>query len=70
MLIVNLYGPTETTLAKCYYATRYPLVCVVQYLGKPIGGVSIYILDEYLNSVPIGAMGEIDQDGDTSRCMA
>lgn len=58
--LVNLYGPTETTLAKLYYVmspqdaqkNSVPI-------GKPIKGARAIIVDDNLKMCPIGVAGEI-----------
>jgi amino acid adenylation domain-containing protein len=56
--LINQYGPTETSI----YCTSYECASA-DYgnvtIGKPIGNVRIYILDEHLNQIPIGSKGEI-----------
>jgi amino acid adenylation domain-containing protein len=53
----NGYGPTEATifctLARIEDATRKPPI------GKPIANMRIYLLDHYLNPIPIGIPGEL-----------
>lgn len=58
--LVNLYGPTETTLAKLFYRvreedanrTRIPV-------GKPISYTEVLILDRDLNKCQVESSGEI-----------
>lgn len=53
----NMYGPTETTIwstVKQITADSQPIT-----IGSPIDNTQVYILDEYLKSIPIGATGEI-----------
>ncbi|HKI03784.1 MAG TPA: amino acid adenylation domain-containing protein [Thermoanaerobaculia bacterium] len=58
--LVNLYGPTETTLTKLFYRVRpedrkrrtIPI-------GKPIPGAEALVLDERGRSCPLGVVGEI-----------
>lgn len=57
----NMYGPTETTI--------WSSVAQVQSegqitIGKPIGNTQMYIVDEQLRPVPIGAPGELCIGGD------
>ncbi len=53
----NLYGPTETTV--------WSTVCQVQRgvdrisIGRPIANTQVYLLDEYLEPVPLGVPGEL-----------
>ncbi|MFE6499119.1 amino acid adenylation domain-containing protein [Kitasatospora sp. NPDC057738] len=52
----NFYGPTEATvyaLTQPFDAARRPG------LGGPVAGVRAYLLDEYLNPVPVGVPGEL-----------
>jgi amino acid adenylation domain-containing protein len=58
--LINNYGPTETTVvATCGrifpndHATTPPTI------GRPISNAQVYILDEQLRQVPIGASGEL-----------
>jgi amino acid adenylation domain-containing protein len=52
----DLYGPSEyTTYAS--FASRS--ASTAETIGVPIGNTSIYILDEELQPVPIGVLGEI-----------
>jgi len=54
--IWNFYGPSETTgtasVAKVNPGSRVTI-------GRPIAGKKIYLLDKYLNPVPIGVPGEL-----------
>ena len=58
----NAYGPTEATIwstvAECHDDGRKPLI------GRPIANTQVYILDPYLNPVPIGIPGELHIGGD------
>ena len=57
----NLYGPTETTIQ----VTTYTYDRLVKHapeiilIGKPISNVQIYVLDKYLNPMPVGVPGEL-----------
>ncbi len=56
----NAYGPSECSVCASHYKcspgaalrTRIPI-------GKPVRNGEMYVLDEYLNPVPIGVRGEI-----------
>ena len=57
---VNNYGPTEATVVATSgivlpttYATRPPSI------GRPIANTQIYLLDEQLQQIPIGEVGEM-----------
>jgi acyl-coenzyme A synthetase/AMP-(fatty) acid ligase len=63
--IVNMYGPTEcTTVASSYTITNAEALGDSVPIGKPIENTSIFILDKYGNSVPVGVPGEIYIGGD------
>jgi len=62
--IVNDYGPTEATVSavawKCPSGFDGELVPI----GRPIANKKIYILDQYRQPVPMGAIGELYIGGD------
>lgn len=60
--VTNAYGPTEVTVqANCFLIDHvYNNIPI----GKPIANVTNYILDNYLNPLPIGAIGELYIGGD------
>ncbi|MFC4307450.1 amino acid adenylation domain-containing protein [Steroidobacter flavus] len=55
--LVNNYGPTESTVVATSGRIRDD--DAVLHIGRPIANTQIYILDEYLQPVPIGVSGEI-----------
>ena len=59
--IINCYGPTEnTTFTSCYPIPRTIKVSLESIpIGRPISNTKIYLLDEYLQPVPIGVVGEL-----------
>jgi aspartate racemase len=58
----NLYGPTETTIwstiARILTATTDTSVTPIS-IGHPIANTQVYILDSYLQQVPIDVPGEL-----------
>ena len=59
----NMYGPTETTIwsaikkiSKDDFVDNAPQNVSI---GKPINNTYIYILDEFLNPLPVGVQGQI-----------
>jgi len=58
--VYNTYGPTETTVCATYYRCpgKESLKDRVS-IGKPIGNYRVYILDRFLNVLPIGLAGEL-----------
>jgi acyl-coenzyme A synthetase/AMP-(fatty) acid ligase len=61
-VIVNGYGPTETTTFACCHnitAEDAPIP-----IGRPIANTRVYILDAHLEPMPIGVPGELYIGGD------
>lgn len=61
--VLNLYGPTE--------ATTYATWCEISHnaneapgIGAPLSNMQVYVLDPYLQPVPVGVSGEIFIGGD------
>ena len=63
--LINGYGPTENTTFTCCYpiSKESPLDNSVP-IGRPISNTQVYLLDEYLNPVPVGVRGELYIGGD------
>jgi natural product biosynthesis luciferase-like monooxygenase protein/amino acid adenylation domain-containing protein len=58
--LLNVYGPTETTT----FATWEEVASITDEahtvaIGRPLTNVQIYLLDEHLRPVPVGAPGEL-----------
>jgi len=56
---VNGYGPTENTVCSTAYKVEEPVSGKTVPIGKPIGNVKVYILNEALEPQPIGVPGEM-----------
>ncbi|MDH7478383.1 MAG: amino acid adenylation domain-containing protein [Syntrophomonadaceae bacterium] len=54
--ILNAYGPTETSIAVAFKNLTNTNEINI---GRPIANSKVYILDQYMNLVPIGVPGEI-----------
>ena len=64
-VLINGYGPTEnTTFTCCYPMTDPQKVDGSVPIGYPIANTQVYLLDEDLRPVPIGAEGELYAGGD------
>ncbi|MEU7717501.1 amino acid adenylation domain-containing protein [Streptomyces tibetensis] len=53
--VLNLYGPTETTI----WSTAAPVTGDRTPIGRPIGNTQVHVLDSGLRPVPAGAPGEL-----------
>ncbi|WP_142248469.1 non-ribosomal peptide synthetase, partial [Mycobacterium colombiense] len=60
-VMVNVYGPTETTMWVSHSA---PLTAGTPPIGSPISGAALCVLDGWLRPVPIGVVGELYLAGD------
>ncbi|MGI5423693.1 non-ribosomal peptide synthase/polyketide synthase [Streptomyces sp. CA-179760] len=61
-VVVNHYGPTETTvgvIAGELVEGSGGLAEGVVGLGRPLGNARVYVLDGFLNLVPVGVVGEL-----------
>jgi amino acid adenylation domain-containing protein/non-ribosomal peptide synthase protein (TIGR01720 family) len=57
--LCNLYGPTEATIDTTYWRCQRKEEQRTVPIGKAIANAKIYLLDSYLQPVPIGVPGEI-----------
>ncbi|MDF5726912.1 MAG: amino acid adenylation domain-containing protein, partial [Rhizonema sp. PD38] len=60
--LFNSYGPTEATVITTLHRFNSAAVTSVS-IGRPISNAQVYILDQYLQSVPIGVPGELHIGG-------
>ena len=56
--IYNFYGPTETTI-DVTFASFVDLQAITTCIGRPIWNTQVYVLDRYLDPVPVGVAGEL-----------
>ncbi|MEV6769958.1 amino acid adenylation domain-containing protein [Nocardia sp. NPDC051030] len=56
-ILVNSYGPAESTIAASFSAPMTPETSTV--IGAPIAGTTLLVLDNWLRPVPLGAIGEL-----------
>ncbi|QIR37149.1 amino acid adenylation domain-containing protein [Tolypothrix sp. PCC 7910] len=59
----NLYGPTEACIDSTYWTCQRGSDRQVVPIGRAIANAQVYILDEYLQPVPIGVPGELHIGG-------
>lgn len=57
--MANLYGPAECSIDVTYYNADLDYIPSVVPIGKTVSNSKVYILDESLNPLPIGVIGEI-----------
>ncbi len=63
--LINGYGPTENTTFTCCHTMRHgDRVPESIPIGRPISNTRVYILDEQLNALPPGKIGELYAGGD------
>lgn len=55
--VINAYGPTEATV--CVSLKEYNSHDSANNIGFPLSNMTCYVLDSYLNLLPIGAVGEL-----------
>ncbi|HLL46546.1 MAG TPA: amino acid adenylation domain-containing protein, partial [Longimicrobiaceae bacterium] len=56
--LVNMYGPTETTIYTTAHACA-PGVAEAPPIGRPVQGARVYVLDAWGEPAPIGVPGEL-----------
>jgi acyl-coenzyme A synthetase/AMP-(fatty) acid ligase len=59
LAVVNLYGPTETTIDATVRACHEATATGVVPIGRPIANTQAYVLDARMAPVPIGVTGEL-----------
>lgn len=62
-LLANLYGPTEASIDVTYWDCTQNLHPTLVPIGNTIANMKIYVLDKYLNPLPVGCVGEIHIGG-------
>ncbi|MFF5142334.1 amino acid adenylation domain-containing protein [Streptomyces sp. NPDC013157] len=57
--LINEYGPTEASVGTCVHPVTAPLEGDSVPIGRPLPGMSAYVLDALLSPLPVGAVGEL-----------
>lgn len=65
--LVNNYGPTENTVVTTSgeVPSSLPPGLTAPHIGRPISNVQVYVLDPFLQPVPIGVPGELHIGGES-----
>ncbi|HEY0404146.1 MAG TPA: amino acid adenylation domain-containing protein [Pyrinomonadaceae bacterium] len=59
-LLFNEYGPTETVVGCCVYRVQpHTQRCGAVPIGRPIANTELYVLDAWMQPVPVGVPGEL-----------
>ncbi|WP_212004585.1 non-ribosomal peptide synthetase [Chitinophaga sp. HK235] len=59
-MVVNHYGPTETTIGKLMHIVRDDMTYDRTVpIGRPFSDTDVYVLDGYMNPCPVGVPGEL-----------
>lgn len=58
-ILVNEYGPTETVVGCCIYEVPTLHQSGSIPIGQAIANTQLYVLDQYLQPVPLGVIGEL-----------
>ena len=64
--LINGYGPTENTTFSCFYKIDPRVVSELETvpIGISLSNRTSYVLDQHMNLLPIGAIGELHVGGD------
>ncbi|WP_341716335.1 amino acid adenylation domain-containing protein [Micromonospora sp. FIMYZ51] len=56
---VNEYGPTEASVGTCVFPVRVEQTLPVVPIGRALPGMRMYVLDGWMQPVPVGVTGEL-----------
>ncbi|MDH3599228.1 MAG: amino acid adenylation domain-containing protein, partial [Candidatus Tectomicrobia bacterium] len=57
--LINLYGPTETTIQCASWVCREHEIGPMIPIGEPVTNTQLYVLDAAFGPVPVGVMGDL-----------
>src|SRR5436305_6443720 len=61
--ITNLYGPTEATIDAVGFAVESEQAGTHVPIGRPLSNYRVYVLDDCLEPVAVGVVGELNSQG-------
>ena len=61
--LYNLYGPTEASVDVTHWTCRRDDTRSFVPIGRPIANIEVYILDDRVQQIPVGAEGELHIGG-------
>lgn len=65
LVLLNCYGPTENCIVSTVFQVDGPLADDVGVpIGRPVAGATAYVLDDRLDPVPTGVVGDLWVGGD------
>ncbi|MFF0123354.1 amino acid adenylation domain-containing protein, partial [Micromonospora arida] len=57
--LINEYGPTEASVGTCVFPVRVEQTLPVVPIGRALPGMRMFVLDSFMNLVPLGVVGEL-----------
>ncbi|MFH9004311.1 amino acid adenylation domain-containing protein [Streptomyces afghaniensis] len=57
--LVNEYGPTEASVGTCTFPVPEDATADVMPIGRPLPNMTMYVLDQRLQPLPVGVPGEL-----------
>ncbi|WP_328849834.1 non-ribosomal peptide synthase/polyketide synthase [Micromonospora zamorensis] len=57
--LINEYGPTEASVGTCVFPVRVEQTLPVVPIGRALPGMRMFVLDSWMNLVPVGVVGEL-----------
>ncbi len=57
--LINEYGPTEASVGTSTFPVTGPVPAKTVPIGRPLPGMTMYVLDALMQPVPVGVIGEL-----------
>ncbi|MER6366715.1 amino acid adenylation domain-containing protein, partial [Kitasatospora sp. NPDC001527] len=62
--LVNEYGPTEASVGTCVFPVPRDTAAEVMPIGRPLPNMTMYVLDDRMQPLPVGVPGELHVGGE------